>query len=263
MQAESSNTAEVNPCPPRVVRCERVLRKRTKSVLLVLDRITDPHNEAAAHRCAEALGVQHVWTVAPPLQPVKKRPKRDTKSVAKGADGWLSLQRFDNVASCVSALRVEGWDIWCAADGEGAVALGSERPPELTPAKVAVVIGREADGCDAAFLAAATHRVYFPLRGFTSSLNLSVATALVLSRVFDWYPHFVGDLDDSELRDLREEWRPRIAPTPAARAQLGGWLDAPETIPLDDADAAAAGVSCGSWAPRKIQEAERAAASGS
>ena len=262
MQAESSNTAEVNPCPPRVVRCERVLRKRTKSVLLVLDRITDPHNEAAAHRCAEALGVQHVWTVAPPLQPVKKRPKRDTKAVAKGADGWLTLQRFDNVASCVSALRVEGWDIWCAADGEGAVELGSDRPPGLTPAKVAVVIGREADGCDAAFLAAATQKVYFPLRGFTSSLNLSVATALVLSRVFDWYPHFVGDLDESELRDLREEWRPRIAPTPAARAQLGGWLDAPETIPLD-ADAAAAGVSCGSWAPRRIQEAERAAASGS
>ena len=60
----------------------------------------------------------------------------------------------------------------------------------------------------------------------------------MLSRVFDWYPHFVGDLDDSELRTLRDEWRPRIAPTPAARAQLGGWLDAPETIPLDDAAAA-------------------------
>ena len=261
MQAE--HTAATNQCPPRVIRCERVLRKRTKSVLLVLDRITDPHNEAAAHRCAEALGVQHVWTVAPPLQPVKKRPKRDTKAVAKGADGWLSLQRFDNVASCVSALRVEGWDIWCAADGEGAVELGSDRPPDLTPAKVAVVIGREADGCDAAFLAAAARRVYVPLRGFTSSLNLSVATALVLSRVFDWFPHFVGDLDESELRTLRDEWRPRIAPTPAARAQLGGWLDAPETIPRDDAAAAAAGVSCGSWAPRRIQEAERAAASGS
>ena len=101
------------------------------------------------------------------------------------------------------------------------------------------------------------------MRGFTSSLNLSVATALVLSRVFDWYPHFVGDLDDSELRTLRDEWRPRIAPTPAARAQLGDWLDAPETIPLDDSAAAAAGVSCGSWAPRRFQEAERAAASGS
>ena len=88
MQAE--HTVVTNQCPPRVVRCERVLRRRTKSVLLVLDRITDPHNEAAAHRCAEALGVQHVWTVATPLQPQKKRAKRDTKSVAKGADGWLS-----------------------------------------------------------------------------------------------------------------------------------------------------------------------------
>ena len=84
--------------------------------------------------------------------------------------------------------------------------------------------------CDAA--AAATHRVYFPLRGFTSSLNLSVATALVLSRVFDWYPHFVGDLDENELRDLREEWRPRTTIAHAARARKGGWLDAPGTIPL-------------------------------
>ena len=122
MQAEPSNAAG-EQCPSRVVRCERVLRRRTKSVRLVLDRITDPHNEAAAHRCAEALGVQSVWTVAPPLQPTKKRPKRDTKSVAKGADGWLSLRRFDDVSSCVAALRAERWDIWCTADGDGAVAL--------------------------------------------------------------------------------------------------------------------------------------------
>ena len=96
MQAESSNTAEVNPCPPRVIRCERVLRKRTKSVLLVLDRIHDPHNEAAVHRTAEALGVQHVWSVAPVLVDKKKRSaKRGAKTVAKGADAWLSLRRFD------------------------------------------------------------------------------------------------------------------------------------------------------------------------
>ena len=107
-----------------------------------------------------------------------------------------------------------------AADGAGAVSSGSERPPELSPAKVAVVIGREADGCDEAFLAAATQKVYFPLRGFTSSLNLSVATALVLSRVFDWYPHFVGDLDENELRDLREERGRASRPLPP-RAHSG------------------------------------------
>ena len=101
-------------------------------MLLVLDRITDPHNEAAAHRCAEALGVQSVWTVAPPLQPTKKRPKRDTKSVAKGADGWLSLRRFDDVTSCVAALRAERWDIWCAADGDGGSPwpAGKRAPPQ-------------------------------------------------------------------------------------------------------------------------------------
>ena len=123
MQAEPSNQ-----CPPRVVRCERVLRKRTKSVLLVLDRITDPHNEAAAPPLRRSAGVQHLWTVAPPLQPVKKRPKRDTKSVAKGADGW-SPAALDNVASCVGAASSQAGTSGARRTAIGAVELSGPRSP--------------------------------------------------------------------------------------------------------------------------------------
>ena len=138
------STSATNQCPPRVIRCERVLRKRTKSVLSCSTasptRTTRPRPTAAPKHwaCSTSGPSRRLYN------PQRSGQSATRKSVAKGADGWLTLQRFDNVASCVSALRVEGWDIWCAADGEGAVELGSERPPDLTPAKVAVVIGADA-----------------------------------------------------------------------------------------------------------------------
>ena len=97
------------------------------------------------------------------------------------------------------------------------------------------------------------------MRGFTSSLNLSVASALVLQKVFDWFPGWVGDMDDAERNALRDAWRPLIAKSDAAKVSHGPWLDAPERIPLGDA-ATGASVSCGSWAPRRFQQLEEAEA---
>ena len=254
-----ADTDAPSSCPARVVRCEKVLRARTGRVLLVLDRIHDPHNEAAVHRTAEALGVQHVWSVAPVLVDKKKRSaKRGAKTVAKGADAWLSLRRFDDPEACVAALLADGWEIWCAADGAGALPLAAARPACVAAApKVAVVVGREADGCDAAFLAAAARRVFVEMVGFTTSFNLSVATALILQRVFDWFPAWRGDLDRGERDALRDAWRPAIAKNDTAKRKLDAWLDAPETI--RGAASEAATVSCGSWAPKDFREREKKA----
>eukprot|EP00629_Pelagomonadales_sp_RCC1024_P010951 CAMPEP_0119268660 /NCGR_PEP_ID=MMETSP1329-20130426/6375_1 /TAXON_ID=114041 /ORGANISM="Genus nov. species nov., Strain RCC1024" /LENGTH=59 /DNA_ID=CAMNT_0007268639 /DNA_START=61 /DNA_END=236 /DNA_ORIENTATION=+ len=49
-EPDSNPTAPASPaadegaarCPARLIRCERVLRQRTRSVLLVLDRVGDP-----------------------------------------------------------------------------------------------------------------------------------------------------------------------------------------------------------------------------
>lgn len=271
---DNEEAADSGVTPARIVRAERVLRGRTGRVMLVLDRIQNPHNGSAACRTAEALGIQRVWRVAPVLADAKrkqapaKRPRRArreaARAVSKGADDWLSIRDFDTPGACAAALEAEGWDIWCAADGCGAIPLTGAFPPAAVAAarKVAVVIGREADGVDSAFLDRG-RRVVAPMRGFTSSFNLNVAVALVVSRVFDWFPHFVGDLDASERAALREEWRDVIAKNDTARAKLQKWLDDPEAVVVPDPASAPApepGVSCGSWAPRKVQAAEALAA---
>ena len=47
-------------------RIETVLARRTSRLIVVLERLVDGHNYSAIFRTCEALGVQHVWVVAPP-----------------------------------------------------------------------------------------------------------------------------------------------------------------------------------------------------
>lgn len=62
------------------------------------------------------------------------------------------------------------------------------------PPKLAIVIGRESDGVSQEMLREADKRIFLPMYGFTESFNLSVATALVLSRLFDHCPEGIDCL---------------------------------------------------------------------
>mmetsp|Transcript_1875 Transcript_1875/g.1988 ORF Transcript_1875/g.1988 Transcript_1875/m.1988 type:complete len:215 (-) Transcript_1875:89-733(-) len=54
-------------------------------------------------------------------------------------------------------------------------------------------------------------RVYLPLRGFADSLNLSVATALILHQLLHLCPNVIGDMSQSERRKLRLQWYSKLA----------------------------------------------------
>jgi len=56
----------------------------------------------------------------------------------------------------------------------------------------------EAVGCSQYMLDQADLRVYLPLRGFADSLNLSVATALILHHLFVMDPTLVGAITEEE-----------------------------------------------------------------
>lgn len=82
---------------------------------------------------------------------------------------------------------------------------------KVIPEKIAIVFGTEAVGCTTEMLNAADLRVYLPLRGFADSLNLSVATALVVHQLFVLDPTLVGAMSEEERRALREKWFTKLA----------------------------------------------------
>ncbi|RLN14216.1 hypothetical protein BBJ28_00009354 [Nothophytophthora sp. Chile5] len=260
--------------PGRLRRAETVLAHRTSRIVLVLEQCMDSHNHQAVLRTAEgtvrfpvfceALGIQHVWLIAANEQQLKTHPNKSTakakkssgKKITKNCAGWLSVRQFTSIAACLEALRESEMTIWATDLSPQAEPLGANDKPSALPARLAVVIGRETDGVSGEMLRAAHRRVYLPLFGFSESLNLSVATALVLQRLLDWFPEVRGDLSDQEKQSVREQWYPQLVSNPTQAAQAEGWIsDNGGTIrPLADLRR----EKHEAWVPKSVRRREQA-----
>mmetsp|Transcript_19453 Transcript_19453/g.26400 ORF Transcript_19453/g.26400 Transcript_19453/m.26400 type:complete len:86 (+) Transcript_19453:136-393(+) len=72
-------------------------------------------------------------------------------------------------------------------------------------------MGSEAEGISMDLKEAADERIMLPMHGFAQSLNVSVATALVLQVVLSMAgPSCRGDLDQDRKDALRHEWTTRL-----------------------------------------------------
>ena len=154
--------------------------------------------------------------------------KNTHKLFAQNATEWLTITNFATTAECIQALRETGHAIWVTDLSQEAVPLVPEelayhaqqqqstsdtdkRPCWPIPSKLAIVFGTEAVGCSQEMLQSGDLRVYLPLRGFADSLNLSVATALILHHLFILHPDFVGMATEDEQKALRQAWFPKLA----------------------------------------------------
>ena len=140
---------------------------------------------------------------------------------AQRATEWLEVHEYDSTAECLKELRKDGYQVWATDLSQEAVCL--EREDLLAarglpedddanpiPDKLAIVFGTEAVGCTAEMLREADMRVYLPLRGFADSLNLSVATALVVHHLFLLDPTLIGAMSEDERRNLRKKWYAKL-----------------------------------------------------
>lgn len=231
MSPRPSPGVAMTEAPRRLRRAEAVLQQRCGRFLLVLERCTDIHNHAAVLRTAEAFGMVHVWLV----DHDPETAEQFNKSVTKGAHRWIELRRFPDSESCRDALLQEGWEIWATDLGAKAVPAVAEALLPL-PTKLAVVMGRESDGVSQVLLKAAIKRVYLPMWGFTESYNLSVATGLVLQRLFDLCPEAHGSLNEAEKQRLRASWY-RSLGGEKWEERYGQWVeDPPEPLDTSRAD---------------------------
>jgi tRNA C32,U32 (ribose-2'-O)-methylase TrmJ len=241
--AQESDLLDSPDLDLRLIRkAEAVIRQRSGTLTVVIERATNMFNHSACLRTAEALGIHNVWIVDPQAcndefgaseETREGNVIRDTKNrllkltteeaeerrqhhlFAKNATEWLSIREFQTTMECVKALRDEGYQIYVTDLSQKAVELS---PDDLLrhgrwplPEKLAIVFGTEAVGCSAEMLDAADLRVYLPLRGFADSLNLSVATALIVHHLLMLQPKYVASMTEDEQHNLRKLWYPKLA----------------------------------------------------
>ena len=232
----------------RLRKVEAVIQRRTSRLLLVVERATRSHNYSAILRTAEALGVHHVWVIAPPSfdKDAKSRSQRkktaqfeaDAKELeqhvayARRAGKWLELRAFGSADECIAALRRDGRKIWVSDLSQAAVSLTSKA---LTlPERVALVMGTESTGASPEMLLAADRRVYLPLHGFADSLNLSVAAAMLMQRLMFIDPTLVGGMSEVERTALRTVWYPKMGRNEQQAAEFAAYAAEGGVAPLDD-----------------------------
>lgn len=143
-------------------------------LVVLLDRVTDPHNVGAILRSAEVFGARAVIAPARHAAP-------ETGALAKTASGALERQpylRVTNLAEAMEALQAMGF-VLLGLDGQAdqtlgaALAAAGSRP-------VGLVLGAEGPGLRDKTRATCDGLVKIPYPGGFGSLNVSNAAAVAL-----------------------------------------------------------------------------------
>ena len=166
--------------PARRELIERVVAARTCAVVPVLEGLRDAGNVAAVLRSAEGLGFAAVHVVPYAGEADERPPNR----VTQGAEKWLLIRHWEDSAACVAGLRAAGYRIATTVPGGRSIPLADL--DLSTP--LAVVFGNEHRGVSELLAAQADELVSVPMHGFSRSLNVSVAAAVVLAHLRDRLP---------------------------------------------------------------------------
>lgn len=141
-------------------------------LLLALDGVTDPHNLGAILRSAAAYGVRGVITTRDRSAPLNDAAVR----ASAGAAAFVPVVRVTNLSRTLRQLKTK--DLWIiGTDSEAATAAWDA---DLTVPAV-LVVGAEGKGIRPGVARSCDLMVRLPMVGAVGSLNVSVATGVLLA----------------------------------------------------------------------------------
>jgi len=200
--------------PERFHRLRAVLARRQPDLTVLMERVNKPHNFSAILRNCDAVGVLQAHAVLPENEP-------DIHiGVSAGASRWVPVRTHPSATDAARHLRAAGFQVLAAHLSDRALdyrAVDYTRP-------TALMMGAELYGVSDEGLEAADTHVVIPMRGFVQSLNVSVATALLLFEAHrqreeaGMYDHV--RIPEEDFRRLLFEWAyPREAVALAASGE--------------------------------------------
>ncbi len=147
-----------------------MLDHRQPDLTVLMDRVHKPHNLAAILRSCDAVGVLEAHAV--PAEGGFEVPAAS----AAGSARWMAVRRHPDAAAAVASLRADGFRVIAAHPSGGA---RDYREVDYTR-PTAFLVGAELHGLSDQGLRLADELVTITMVGMVRSLNVSVATALLL-----------------------------------------------------------------------------------
>ena len=153
----------------------QVISVRTNHFTVAMEDVFQMHNTSAVVRTCEVFGVQQAHSIE------GRFGKRLDAKIAMGAQKWVDVFRYNDTQSCINALRAQGYQIVATTPHKDAYFLNDFDISK----KSAFFFGTEKEGLSQQVLSQADTYLKIPMVGFTESLNISVAVAIVLQQLTD------------------------------------------------------------------------------
>ena len=160
--------------PERFRRLRSALERRQPDLTVLMDQVHKPHNFSAILRSCDAVGVLEAHVIAP------EGAVAVHHATSAGTKKWISVRGHRRVGEAAVELRGRGFRLIAAHPSSTAL---DYRAVDYT-LPTALVLGSELDGLSPEALAAADAHVTIPMVGLVHSLNVSVASALVLFEAY-------------------------------------------------------------------------------
>ena len=156
---------------------KKVIKDRTRHFTVILEDLFQKHNTSAITRSCDVFGVQDMHIIE------NKYSTYVSNQVGKGSQKWMTFHRYNqkmhNTQACIDTIKAKGYQIIATTPHES-----SEFVADFDVSKkTAFVFGVEKEGVSDMMMEQADGYLKVPMYGFTESLNVSAAAAIIFQDV--------------------------------------------------------------------------------
>jgi tRNA (guanosine-2'-O-)-methyltransferase len=181
---------------------DKILHQRTKHFTVILEDLFQIHNTSAVIRSCDIFGIQDVHIIE------NKYKSYMSNQVGKGSQKWVDFHHYrskqHNTQDCIDSIKSQGYQLIATTPHNDSCLI---QDFDISK-KSAFVFGVEKEGVSDMMLEQADGFLKIPMVGFTESLNISVAAAIVLQSTTDRLrrSEINWKLTEEEMRVKKIDW---------------------------------------------------------
>ena len=161
--------------PKRFALLREALARRQPTLTVLMENVHKPHNYSAILRSCDAVGALGAHAITSPAAAWKDKAVNRSPAGASAAQ-WVGVHIHDTIETAVDAIHESGHQIVAAHPSAKS---RDFRDIDYT-IPTAIMVGTELHGLTDTAIALADAHITIPMLGLVESLNVSVATAIVL-----------------------------------------------------------------------------------
>lgn len=185
----------------RLKRLRSVLEKRQKDLVVFADNVKNEHNFSAIIRTCDAVGVLYLYYFHE-----EGKNAKINEGITQGAHKWLFIERVENKIERLKEFKEKGFQVVATWLSKGSVDF---RSIDYTRPTV-IVVGNELQGVSPEVAEFADKRIIIPMFGMVQSLNVSVATGVILYEAqrqrFEKGMYNKPSLSEEEIERILNKW---------------------------------------------------------